>query len=540
MLSLAFALAAAAVAADDEDALSLGPPPTDFSEAELDDPSPSRGGALAALGSAAALEAVCADAEAWASCNGLLMRSAEDASAFEHAPFALLPARFPAEQLAHAAELAPTFGLLVDKIVDDLPWLMATLREAADSDPFTKRLMKLCERVQREGESQKARLAVLRSDYMLHEPDGGAEPPRLLQVELNTIAASFASLSNRVSALHAYLAARWPAVRRQLWDDAGRPSRLKLENVLPANPSVERIAEAIARAHGVYGSRDAAVLFVVQPSERNALDQELLRQQLWAAHGLRVISRTLGQLAVEAKLAGNERRLTLGGAEVSVVYFRAGYTPDDYPSAKEWSTRLLLERSHAIKCPSVAQHLAGCKKVQQQLAVPGELERFLPPADCEKLRSVFAGQWSLAGPAEPADDAPAEEHAAALHMRRAIEAPDGYVMKPQREGGGHNFFGQELADALKSLSREQRAAFTLMQRIFPRAQESVLVRRGRPTAGPALSELGLYSTFVRAPSGRVLLNSPAGHLVRTKLHGVNEGGVAAGFAVLSSPLAAKR
>ena len=36
MLSLAFALAAAAVAADDEDALSLGPPPTDFSEAELD------------------------------------------------------------------------------------------------------------------------------------------------------------------------------------------------------------------------------------------------------------------------------------------------------------------------------------------------------------------------------------------------------------------------------------------------------------------------------------------------------------------------
>ena len=67
---------------------------------------------------------------------------------------------------------------------------------------------------------------MLRSDYMLHEPDGGAEPPRLLQVELNTIAASFASLSNRVSALHAYLAARWPAVRRQLWDDAGRPSRL--------------------------------------------------------------------------------------------------------------------------------------------------------------------------------------------------------------------------------------------------------------------------------------------------------------------------
>ena len=38
--------------------------------------------------------------------------------------------------------------------------------------------------------------------------------------------------------------------------------------------------------------------------------------------------------------------------------------------------------------------------------------------------------------------------------------------------------------------------------------------------------------------GAVLRNRPAGHLVRTKLEGVDEGGVAAGFAVLSSPLAA--
>jgi glutathione synthase len=35
----------------------------------------------------------------------------------------------------------------------------------------------------------------------------------------------------------------------------------------------------------------------------------------------------------------------------------------------------------------------------------------------------------------------------------------------------------------------------------------------------------------------VLINRPAGFLVRTKLRGVDEGGVAAGFAVLSSPLA---
>ena len=78
-----------------------------------------------------------------------------------------------------------------------------------------------------------------------------------------------------------------------------------------------------------------------------------------------------------------------------------------------------------------------------------------------------------------------------------------------------------------------------MQRIFPRAEPAVLVRGAAPTAGPAVSELGVYSTYLRAHSGRVLLNRATGHLVRTKLLGTDEGGVNAGFAVLSSPIAVR-
>ena len=78
-----------------------------------------------------------------------------------------------------------------------------------------------------------------------------------------------------------------------------------------------------------------------------------------------------------------------------------------------------------------------------------------------------------------------------------------------------------------------------MQRIFPRAEPAVLVRGAAPTAGPAVSELGVYSIYLRAHSGRVLLNRATGHLVRTKLLGTDEGGVNAGFAVLSSPIAVR-
>jgi len=36
-----------------------------------------------------------------------------------------------------------------------------------------------------------------------------------------------------------------------------------------------------------------------------------------------------------------------------------------------------MEQSSAIKCPSISYHLAGTKKIQQELAKPGVLERYL-------------------------------------------------------------------------------------------------------------------------------------------------------------------
>ena len=63
---------------------------------------------------------------------------------------------------------------------------------------------------------------------------------------------------------------------------------------------------------------------------------------------------------------------------------------------------------------------------------------------------------------------------------------------------------------------------------------SMLLRDGKILEVDTLSELGIYGTFVRR-GDRVLLNAEAGHLIRTKAATSDEGGVAAGFAVLDSP-----
>ena len=147
---------------------------------------------------------------------------------------------------------------------------------------------------------------------MLHEPEGAASGGgRLLQVELNTIASSFGALCSRVCALHTRLAQRWPGVRHHVWSEAGQPKTLSLPTALPRSPAIEELAGALADAHAEYLSgrsssggttsgrggdgRDGepAVLLVVQPGERNAIDQQLLCEHLWDVHGVRVVRRTL-------------------------------------------------------------------------------------------------------------------------------------------------------------------------------------------------------------------------------------------------------
>merc|ERR1712048_482193 len=124
--------------------------------------------------------------------------------------------------------------------------------------------------------------------------------------------------------------------------------------------------------------------------------------------------------------------------------------------------------------------------------------------DSNKLRSSFAGLWGL-GLGESDADIIAE----------AFKQPHLYVLKPQREGGGHNYYGADVAAKLRELSPEERGAYILMQRIQPKLQNTVMTREGKVSVMPGLSEFGFYSVFL-GDGQCVSLSQHAGHLVRTK------------------------
>ena len=226
---------------------------------------------------------------------------------FAHAPCSLLPYPFPASLFAQAKSLATPFNLLVDRISRDLEWLCAQVRSVVAHDEFTRKLLEIAEVIKEEGAPQPLQLGIYRSDYMVHQPSDDATPrllqvcrppppPRtaapaphavrfragLPQVELNTISCSFVALAAKLSSLHRHLVPRCgahgaaaAALRAQ------PPLAAALEDAerLPANGSCREIAAAIARAHGEYlrargkPSGAAVVLMLVQPSERNVIDQ---------------------------------------------------------------------------------------------------------------------------------------------------------------------------------------------------------------------------------------------------------------------------
>jgi glutathione synthase len=583
------------------------------------------------------------------------------------APVSLLPQAYPALLFNHAITLACPFGILVDRVSRDGHFLQTTLKQTRQVDIFTNQLLVLYEEIYMDNSGRSSgsgggggerkdmeygkyakmadRLGILRSDYMLHRTaatkssssDEKEEEEEschnnnnnnyytLKQVELNTIASSFAGLSSTVAKMHSYLTRRMMLIEYDDDDDddnnrmgggeltqflnrninavmmgvsSSDSSEVVVDNGVPESPAMTAIPKAISVAYNRYCTRFitttpatpavptvAIVLFIVQPNETNTVDQRMLEYALWEKHHIPVVRLTLSQVFDCITLdEGNGRLLyttsnNCGGSttttststgkqqEVAVVYYRAGYAPTDYPSGLdgvEWSARVKLERGRATKCPNLGYHLAGTKKVQQELAKKGVLEHFFSLTNDEEvetvklLRSAFAGLYSL--DATTADNTDMNAVKDILLYGKESQ----YVLKPQREGGGYNFYGMDMANKLREncniIGEEEDkeivlgpalSEFILMERLFPPQQNAILLRNGKVEGyGMTISELGCFGTIVTSgdegdvkveggggneEEGKIIHNEYAGFLLRTKFSGVDEGGVASGFATLSSP-----
>ncbi|XP_050086916.1 glutathione synthetase-like isoform X2 [Anopheles aquasalis] len=454
-------------------------------------------------------------AKDWALMHGAAMRSKHNFNpdALQFAPFILTPSSFPRAEFQKAVRLQPVLNELIHAVAHDSEFLLETLKSTEKVDEFTGRLVEIYRTVLSEGIAQTLTLALLRSDYLPNFSDA------IKQVEINTIASSFGGISTNITPMHSYILT-----------ELGHQD--KLEN-LPENRALSGLCDAMVEAWKLQNRPTAAILFVVEDRTYNICDQRFHEFYIRETYPhVPVVRCTLTQLA-SARLGPGRKLLLpdrlLGGREASVVYYRAGYEPGHYHGPQEWAARLLIERSVAIKCPSIQYHLAGTKKVQQALAKPEVLRRFVgsDEAKIEAICDIFTGLYSLDRD-EEGDEA----------VRLALQDPERYVLKPQREGGGNNVYGADIPAALAAMSGEERSAWILMERIFPPLSTGYMIRPDAGTAPPVpvqlVSELGIFGAIIGSKE-KILYNKQVGHMLRTKLSTANEGGVAAGLGALDSP-----
>lgn len=371
---------------------------------------------------------------------------------------------------------------------------------------------------------------------MVHVDQSDTSKRSVKQVEFNTIASSFGGLSTQVAALHQHLLAVGA------YPDQVKGSSLR-DASLPASTSVPGLAAGMAKAHEAYGESKAGlstcVIFLVQDPERNVFDQRHLEYALNRTHQVRTFRLSFDRVLQDTTL-GKDRSLIYTPPhtphkqyEVTLVYLRAGYAPSEYKDEAQWNARLQLERSAAIKCPTVLTQLAGTKKVQQVLATPHSphLSEFLP--DKQQAAAVL----KTFAPIYPLDKSEAGEEARKLATdpKSAVR----YVLKPQREGGGNNVYRKAIPDFLKNLPESHWPAHILMEMIEPPAQSNTIFRNGELQSGGVICELGIYGACLwkaGADGGREIMeNFEAGYLLRTKGDQSEEGGVAAGFGAVDSP-----
>ncbi|KAF2490502.1 glutathione synthetase large chain [Lophium mytilinum] len=453
------------------------------------------------------------------------------------APVTLFPSLFPRSCFEEAHAIQTTYNELYAAIARDEEWLYGIVKELVGVDDFTAKLWEVHEAVKKEGYVQALTLGLFRSDYMVHlDPSDPNASPEIKQVEFNTIASSFGGLSGEVSQLHNVLS------KIRAYPQSAKRTIAKAN--MPVSESASELAAGLAAAHHAYGepeiSRETCVLFIVQDPERNVFDQRHLEWNL-QKQDIRTFRlpfhRTLldTRLDFKHKLVYTPPHAPSTAYEVTTIYFRAGYSPDDYPRGEDWDARLHLERSNAIKCPSLLTHLAGCKKVQQVLATPNSphLERFLGTKEkVDRVRATFA-------PIYPLDASEAGLEAKKLATNP--ETAQRYVLKPQREGGGNNIYRMAIPKFLKSEPEKNWPAYILMEMIEPPAQKNAIFRNGEVQRGGVICELGIYGACLwrnelkgGGTKSEVLKNTQAGYLLRTKGDQSEEGGVAAGFGAIDS------
>lgn len=424
-----------------------------------------------------------------------------DAGQVTHLPCSLTPWRPDPGFVRETEELTTLFSDLYHKVAQDDDFLHTELEKARRADDFIEHLFRAKEREVK----GKPCLYLNRNDCMPALQTDGTVWPK--QVEMNLMASALAEASSVVYRMHRFVGQR-------------------LGRNLKENFGGKGLAEALARGYKSAGM-SGIVLLLIPVGEVSVFDQRITETRLVEEHGIETMRASLEELGEEGEVRGGD--LYFRDREVSIAYFRTGYAPTHYRTEKAWEARYLIEASSAVSVPSARTQLANTKLIQLVLSHQSVLQRFVPGEVAKRLERACVSFSKL-------DELfVGHDGSERLGKEHALNDPDYWVLKPHREGGGNNFFGQDIVSHLNAMSDQQLAAYILMEKIRQQTFDSVRMVEGEAIPCRCMTELGFFGTAFYPDSGKEPeFNRAQGYLLRTKDESMDEGLVLGGFSFLDT------
>eukprot|EP01055_Gregarina_sp_Pseudo9_P000754 Gregarina_sp_Pseudo_9__753@NODE_1483_length_1556_cov_100_432432_g1373_i0_p1_GENE_NODE_1483_length_1556_cov_100_432432_g1373_i0NODE_1483_length_1556_cov_100_432432_g1373_i0_p1_ORF_typecomplete_len499_score51_76GSH_synth_ATP/PF03917_17/2_3e99GSH_synthase/PF03199_15/3_6e03GSH_synthase/PF03199_15/4_2e14VWA/PF00092_28/0_68_NODE_1483_length_1556_cov_100_432432_g1373_i0441540 len=468
----------------------------------------------------------------------------EEVLNFVAAPATLYPTPFPRKVFELAVSLAQPFNELCNSMVVNTDWLLKSYERIKEVDDFVKHFVDITENVYIRGPKNIRtclKAYVARADYLPYF-DSQSKNVRLGQVEINLSSVVGPDVVEDLADFHRDMITHFSfdkdSYAHHVPENRTRTQYGKFMSLIPA---------VYNRRFGLRGDRQV-ILFVMGNTESNWTEIYSEVREI-RKHGIHTYCLTFDELVrlfdanlAEVKQAENEQEFRFfvraSGLcpnapadctfEVSCLYWRTAYRPEQYPTARHWEVREQLELAEAVVIPSAISQLAGLKKVQQLWCNDADLD-VLVESDWTKslLKVCFVDQVDpSAYKTDPQTKSIVDE---------ALKHPDRFVLKPQREGGANNYYNDDIVPLLQRELTLETSSYILMRRIAALTNPAEFVRDNRlHRVERCVSELGIYGAALWNGS-KCEYNECLGHLLRTKPENLDEGGVSINVAVFDSP-----
>ena len=409
------------------------------------------------------------------------------------------------------------FNKIINKLSNDQKFLEDILTPIAEKDEFVRKNLEISKKLLNYEHKQKIKLGIFRNDYLFDKVQNF-----LLFTEYNTIAASMGTFTDRLKKCYTYFSKKYPEIFKKY-----KEKEVLTEGLENVDKFTEAMVEAIKLGFPQQ-YKDSIIIFVIQKTESNLFDQYSLSDELYNKY--QILSKRLTLNEIKKNCVQDEQgNLTIDGKLISMFYFRSAYTESDYPDEESWQGRELIELSTAIKVPDINTFLTTFKIFQYELSKPQIMMHYCQnDLIINDILRFFGGIYSIR-------DMDAEKQKELFSKIKSD--PKKYILKPNREGGGNNIFGDKLLELIPEEGSEPNDLLknsVIVEKIDAAVHESLVLRNEEIKLQNSISEYSIYG-IILSNENNLYINKSVSFLVRTKNKDDIEGGIMEGAGAVDLP-----